>query len=313
MDCSEALDLLYYSFDGLITPSQQAALEGHRRTCYACSKTLIKAERMQDLLHHVPQLHVPRGLEDRLVRRVLAQTGGVLTVPKPERPAVAWTDWRSWLIVPNWKPVAAFAGAAAAAVALLFFGRGAVQQAAFQRPADETVNAVVVGAVQDVAPNNRATQVAETSTPISSGETLSNGSAKPATVAVSTYLAVTLTGGSQVHVDRLKAEPSSGFLSAVLLHLDRGQIRVREVLHRDTSPVRVATNEATIVPTGTVFTVNEKPKMTHLTVQEGSVAVTMPGRTFSIIAGHGVRITASGGVLRDQPANKHAALKHGAT
>ena len=63
MECSEALDLLYSSFDGQITPTQQSLLDGHRRTCFACASSMIKAERFQELIRHVPQLTVPRGLE----------------------------------------------------------------------------------------------------------------------------------------------------------------------------------------------------------------------------------------------------------
>ena len=65
MECSEALDLLFDSFDGQITPAQQSLLDGHRRTCFACAHSMIKAERFQDLLRHVPQLTVPRGAAAR--------------------------------------------------------------------------------------------------------------------------------------------------------------------------------------------------------------------------------------------------------
>ena len=76
MECSEALDLLYSAFDGQITPTQQSLLDGHRRVCFACATSLIKAERFQELIRHVPQLAVPRGLEQRIISRVTQRSGG---------------------------------------------------------------------------------------------------------------------------------------------------------------------------------------------------------------------------------------------
>ena len=72
LDCSETLDLLYYALDGPIASRRHAALEEHRRTCCACVKTLMKAERMHGLLHDMRQLHMPAELEDRIIRSILA-------------------------------------------------------------------------------------------------------------------------------------------------------------------------------------------------------------------------------------------------
>ena len=93
MECSEALDLLYESFDAQITPAQQALLNGHRRTCFACAGTLAKAQRFQDLIHRVPQLSVPRGLEARILERVLhTSPQGVTRHIKVAHPSFSWRE-----------------------------------------------------------------------------------------------------------------------------------------------------------------------------------------------------------------------------
>src|SRR5215831_4879933 len=93
MECSEALDLLYESFDATISPAQQSLLNGHRRTCFACAGTLAKAQRFQELIQRVPQLSVPRGLEARILERVLhTSPEGMTKHIKVVRPAFSWRD-----------------------------------------------------------------------------------------------------------------------------------------------------------------------------------------------------------------------------
>jgi hypothetical protein len=297
MECTEALDLLYESFDAQINPTQQALLNGHRRTCFACAGTLAKAQRFQDLLHLVPQLTVPRGLEARVVDHVLQRSGQVVMRPaKVLRPAFSWQSL--------WRPAFAGGGVLAAALAVFFIVHG-ILGPGFQRPADQTVTALVQGTIQAIAPNNQSREVAEGQTPLSTGEVLRPEGAASAIVAITTHLALTMSSGSEVQVSKVHYDAISGAADAIFLKLQRGTLKVNEVLHRDVSPVHVATAQATFIPTGTTFSVSAKGQYTDLAVSAGSVAVHIPGRTFSVIAGHDVRI-AQGGVLRDIPSKKPA-------
>ena len=297
MECSEALDLLFAAFDGQITPTQQALLDGHRRTCFACAASLNKAERFQELLRRVPQLSVPRGLEQRVISRVLAQAG---IAPSPAGRVRSFAEFTrlKW----NLKSAFAMGGVLAAAFLGIIFAHNVIDQFSFKRPAGETVTAMVQGSVQDVTPNNRTLTVSEGQAPISTGEVLNNNDIKPATIAITPHLAVTIGSFSQVHFSKLHTDPQTGDPDIVDMHVDRGTVRVHEVLNRDVSPIHVATAEATIVPTGTVFAVSHTTGLTRVTVAQGTVAVYAPGHTFNVLAGQGARILANGGVLRDVPA-----------
>lgn len=286
MECSEALDLLYSAFDGQITPTQQSLLDGHRRVCFACATSLIKAERFQELIRHVPQLSVPRGLEQRIINRVTQKAGGASSSGDKVR-SIASAASR------NWRAMAATGGVLAAALATFFVGRDAVSQWFTHRPKDETVTAMVQGTLQDVAPNNKQSEVIGSTTMLSTGETLTNAGTRPAVVAFSPNLAVTIGSNSQVHLNKLKVG-GDGTLDTVDVHVDRGSFGVTEDLHHGDSPISVATNQATMEPTGTTFTVTEAKNLTHLAVAKGSVAVYMPGRTFNVLAGQMVQISQAG-------------------
>ena len=286
MECSEALDLLFSSFDAQITPTQQSLLDAHRRTCFACAQSMARGERFQNLLRQVPQLTVPRGLEDRIVNRVLAIHG--VPVRKSETRTVleSLTSWRTY--------GAAFA-MAAAAFALIIMTRGAFDRVAISnRPPDETVTAYLQGQVQDTAANQTTTQSAENSLAISTGDVVSNNSAQPAVVAITPHLAVTLASDAEVQFNKLHTNTQTGNPDIVDMKIDRGTVAVREVLHRDVPPIHVATNQATMLPTGTQFTVVAETGLTRLSVSQGSVAVFVPGGTFNVLAGQGARITATG-------------------
>lgn len=283
MECSEALDLFYESFDGSITPAQQALLNGHRRTCFACAGTLAKAQRFQELITHVPQLMVPKGLETRVIERVLhgnAHTGNVLL--RVHRPALLWQRFR---------PAYAFGGAMAAVIAVFFIVHGVLTHNSTIRPADQTIVASVQGSLQAVAPDNKSREVAEADTPLSTGEVLRPVGATSAIVAITPHLALTLQSGAQVEVKKLHRDLNTGAADAIYLSLQRGTLKVNEVLHRDVSPIHVATEQATFVPTGTAFSVSARNDATDLAVISGSVQVFMPGRNISVLAGHGVHIT----------------------
>ncbi len=297
MECSEALDLLYESFDAQITPAQQSLLNGHRRTCFACAGTLAKAQRFQDLIHRVPQLSVPRGLESRILERVLHKSSQSVTRPaKIDRPIFSW---RTAL-----RPAFAFGGVLAAGFAVFFIAHGTLANS-FHRPADETVVATIQGSLQAVTPNNQSREVAESDTQLSTGEVIRPEGAQAAIVAITPHLALTLQSGSEVQVSRLHYDKVNGAADAIFLKLRRGTLKINEILHRDVSPVHVATAQATFVPTGTTFSVSAKADSTDLSVAKGSVAVHMPGRTFSVLAGHGVHISQDE-VVKDIVLGKHA-------
>jgi hypothetical protein len=294
MECTEALDLLYESFDAQISPAQQGLLNGHRRTCFACAGTLAKAQRFQDLIRRVPQLSVPRGLETRILERVLQKSAQSITSAKVLRPAFSW---RTAL-----RPAYALGGVMAAGFAVFFIAHGMLANT-FHRPADETITALVQGTLQAVTPNNQTREVAEAETPISTGEVIRPEGAQ-AIVSITPHLALTLQGGAEVQVSRLHYDQTKGTADAVFLKLRHGTLRINEILHRDASPVHVATSQATFVPTGTTFSVTARFGSTDLAVTAGSVAVHMPGRSFSILAGHGAHITPYN-VVRETLAGKH--------
>lgn len=301
MECSEALDLLYESFDAQISPAQQSLLNGHRRTCFACAGTLAKAQRFQDLIRRVPQLTVPRGLEARVVERVLLRSGQTVA-HRPKMTLAILSSWR-----PAWRPAFAAGGVLAAglAVFLMFhnvFNHGVVT------PADQTITASIQGSVQAVGANNRSVEVAEADTSLSSGEVIRPVGSRPAIIAITPHLALTMASGSEIQVSRLHRDLASGAADAVFLVLRRGTLRVNEILHRDVSPVHVATAQATFVPTGTTFSVSVHQDSTDLSVAAGSVQVLMPGRSFSVLSGHQVRITKDT-VFRDILLGKHVKVQ----
>ncbi|MBC5825501.1 MAG: FecR domain-containing protein [Candidatus Eremiobacteraeota bacterium] len=292
MECSEALDLLYSSFDGQVTPTEQALLDAHRRMCFSCAANLVKAERFQELLRHVPQLTVPRGLEQRILNRVAGQTSGAMFKAAKVR-SIASGAQR------HWRGLSMAGAALAAAFAIFIVAHGTLQDLGTHRPARETVTAVVRGSLEDIGPDSKVGNVIGSSIPISSGETLRNTSAAPATVAITPHLAVTIDAASQIRFLKVHTNADTSVTDIIDVHLDRGSVRVRESLHKDASAIHLATDQATMVPTGTVFAVAKSPGMTHLTVSSGKVAVFTPSGVFNVAAGQGVRV-ARGAVLRDR-------------
>lgn len=301
MECSEALDLLYESLDGQISLTQQSLLNGHRRTCFACASTLAKAQRFQDLIRRVPQLSVPRGLETRVVEHVLNKSGQTVTHrPKIARPVFAWRT--------AFRPAFAAGGVLVAGLAVFFIVHGVLTNNLTNRPADETITALVQGSVQAVAANNQSREVAEAETPLSTGEVLRPLGAQAAIVAITPHLALTMQSGSEVEISKLHYNVNTGAADLIFLKLRRGTLKVNEILHRDVSPVHVATAQATFVPTGTTFSVSARRDVTDLAVTRGSVEVLMPGRSFNVLAGHRVHITKDN-VIRSIILGKHVHLQ----
>jgi hypothetical protein len=287
MECSEALDLLYSSFDGQITPTQQSLLDGHRRTCFACASSMIKAERFQELIRHVPQLTVPRGLEQKIISRVVSHTGATLS--SGDRVRSITSAARA-----NWRPTLAFGGVLAAALGAFFFVHNNSQV-----DNGPPITAAVQGAL--VSTNgNESTPVANGRVDINAGETVANVSETPAIVALTAHLNMTIAGGSQVHFERVATDAKTGNVNEIDVHVDRGSVQVHEDLHHEASPIKVATDQATIVPTGTTFKVEQRLSGTHVTVSKGSVAVYATGRVMNVLAGQGMTISATGGVLREK-------------
>ncbi len=285
MECSEALDLLFASFDAHVTPTQQSLLDAHRRTCFACNNSMARAERFQNLLRQVPQLTVPRGLEERIVNRVLAINGVPVRKSETRTIVESFTNWRTY--------AASFA-MAAAAFALIVVARGTLDRFAANHPAGETVTAYLQGQVQDVSADQTTTLSAENSLPISSGDIVRNTSTAPAVVAITPHLAVTLASDAEVQFNKLHTDTQTGDPDIVDMKINHGTVAVREVLHRDVAPIHVATNQATLLPTGTQFTVTAGQTETKLAVSQGSVAVFVPGETFNVLAGQQASITATG-------------------
>jgi hypothetical protein len=295
MECSEALDLLYSSFDGQITPTQQSLLDGHRRTCFACANSMIKAERFQELIRHVPQLTVPRGLEQKIISRVLSHSGATTT--STEKVRSIFSAARA-----NWRPALASGGVLAAAIAAVLVvrnmvGIGGGTESAIAQPLEASVQ----GALQTINDHVSA-DIANSQVAIATGSTVANTSVQPATVNLTPHLNMTIEGGSQVHFNDVAMDPKTGNVNEIDVHVDRGSIQVHEDLHHEVSPIKVATDQATIVPTGTIFKVEQRLAGTHVTVKKGSVAVYLPGRVLNVLAGQGLQVTANGGVLRDKPA-----------
>jgi anti-sigma factor RsiW len=294
MECSEALDLLFDSFDGQITPAQQSLLDGHRRTCFACAHSMIKAERFQDLLRHVPQLTVPRGLEERIINRVVSRTGATMNTSDTVRSIASAAR-------ANWRPALGFGGVLAAAIAAIVYF-----QNANQAPVGPPLLASVQGALETIN-DHESTQVANAPVDISSGSTVANTSLTAAVVALTAHLNMTIEGGAQVHFNHIATDPKTGAVNEIDVHVDRGTIQVHEDLHHEASPIKVATDQATVVPTGTTFQVDQRLSSTHVVVNKGSVAVYLPGRVLNVLAGQGLQVLANGGVLRDKPSKKPAA------
>jgi FecR-like protein len=282
MECSEALDFLYQSFDAQLTPTQQMLLDAHRRTCFACAATLTRAERFQALLLQVPQLAVPRGLEDRIIERVFAASH--VTTKRGE-------TWQSFVeSMTNWRSFGLAVATAAAVFALIFVSRGVIQQNAANHREASSIVAAVSGTL-DVNGANGVTQQTGSVT-IQPGETLSNSSDQPSTVALSPNLAVTIGNGTQIKVGAVKVDPQTGDPNVIAVRLDHGMVGIRENMGKNAGAIHVATDQATIVPTGTIFTVNATTGATHVAVGEGSVAIYLPGETFDVIAGNEAQITA---------------------
>jgi len=287
MECSEALDLLYSSFDGQITPTQQSLLDGHRRTCFACASSMIKAERFQELIRHVPQLTVPRGLEQRIINRVVH--GNAASTSSDKVRSITSVARK------NWRQASAFGGVLAAALAVGVYVHNTTLPAS-----GPPLVAAVQGALETIDNGTSAT-VANGTMDITAGPTVANTSINPAIVALTAHLNLTLQGGSQVHFERVATDPKTGNVNEIDVHVDRGGVQVHEDLHHEASPIKVATDQATVVPTGTTFSVDQRLTGTHVTVNKGSVAVYTAGRVMNLLAGQGMMIVANGGVLRDKP------------
>jgi len=293
MECSEALDLLYSSFDGQITPTQQSLLDGHRRTCFACASSMIKAERFQELIRHVPQLTVPRGLEQRIINRVVHGSSSLGTGDKVRSiTSVARANWRQ---------ASAFGGVLAAALAIGVYVHNQNAQVDVGPP----IVAAVHGALETID-NGSSTTVANGTMDITGGSTVANTSIRPALVALTAHLNLTIDGGSQVHFERVATDAKTGNVNEIDVHVDRGSVQVHEDLHHEASPIKVATDQATVVPTGTTFSVEQRLAGTHVSVNKGSVAIYTAGRVMNLLAGQGMVIAANGGVLRDKPAKARA-------
>jgi hypothetical protein len=283
MECSEALDFLYNSFDAQLTPTQQMLLDAHRRTCFACANTLSRAERFQALLLKVPQLAVPRGLEDRIIERVFAASH--ITTKRGE-------TWQTFVeAITNWRSLGLAAGTAAAVLALILISRNLIQPTAFTaaQQAPASITAALNGSLDVISGNTSSQQTG--SVTVTPGTTLTNSSDQPSTVALSPRLAVTIASNTQVKVGQVRVDQRTGDPDVIAMRVDHGTVGVRENMGGGASAIHVATDQATVVPTGTIFTVSAAPGTTDVAVGQGSVAVYLPGQTFDVLAGNQVHIS----------------------
>ncbi|MBV8171265.1 MAG: FecR domain-containing protein [Candidatus Eremiobacteraeota bacterium] len=282
MECSEALDFLYQSFDAQLTPTQQMLLDAHRRTCFACANTLTRAERFQALLLKVPQLAVPRGLEERIIERVFAASH--VTTNRGE-------TWRTFVdAVTNWRSFAFAAGTAAAVLALVLVSRNIFQPSAMSHTqAPPSITAAINGSL-DVGNGNTTSQQSG-AVNVTPGETLANTTDQPSTIALSQHVAVTIAGNTQVKIGQVSVDPQTGDPNIVAMRVEHGMVGVRESLGKNAGAIHVATDQATVVPTGTIFTVAAASGSTDVAVGEGSVAVFLPGETFNVLAGNAAHIS----------------------
>ena len=298
MDCNEALDLLYLSYEGQITPSQQVALNAHRRTCFACAAKLVKAEKFQQLIRRVPQVTVPRGLEDRILAHVSANA----VIAAAPRPRIQWALPRFSLpkLQLNLGGVLAMGGVLAAAVAIFALVNTIIGNLA--PSTSGTVTALVQGQLEATGPSGQA--VLTGSQAITSGETLSNMSARPATVAFSPNLSVRLSPSTKVALGGVLFDKATNQVTIGSLRVQNGTVQIRENLHRDAAPIHVATRLATFIPTGTIFTVAQERTLSYLSVTKGMVMVYGPHKRFVVGPGRSLRILSNGGVLWDKLATK---------
>jgi hypothetical protein len=194
--------------------------------------------------------------------------------------------------------------AVAAALAAFVVARGALFDFVHRQPANESISAQVMGSLEYQSTDNRVASIADSTASIATGDAVQNTSSAPATVGITPHLAVTLDSFARVHFSKVHTNPQTSMPDVIDMHVDRGSVTVHEVLHRDASPIHVATNEATLVPTGTAFQVAEKAGVTQLAVNQGSVAVYLPGHVYNVRAGEKARVTRAK-FLRETPASAH--------
>jgi hypothetical protein len=222
-------------------------------------------------------------VEDRIIERVFAANH--VTTTRGE-------TWQTLVeSITNWRSFGYAMGTAAAVIALILISRGVFQQSAMSHhEAPSTITAAISGTL-DVNTASGTTQQSGSLT-LTPGETLTNSSDQPSTIALSPNLAVTIGNGTQVKVGQVKVDPQTGDPNVVAVRIDHGTVGVRESLQKNSGGIHVSTDQATVVPTGTIFTVTAAPGSTQVAVGEGSVAVYLPGETFDVLAGNEARITA---------------------
>lgn len=115
MRCRTVQERLNASLDGLLQPSERAAMEVHLQGCPECQAALARLRRLSSLLEGIPSPPVPDGFSERLMARAYQR--------QAERCRSRILSWRPVLF---WRGMPASMRVAAAAVLVIGFAIGAL-------------------------------------------------------------------------------------------------------------------------------------------------------------------------------------------
>ncbi len=94
-ECGKWEALLADALDGLLRPEDEAAFTAHKAACPECATLFDEARRGREWLEFLsPEPEMPEGLPDRIIARILAQTG-------PQRPELATAG--APMMIPAWQ------------------------------------------------------------------------------------------------------------------------------------------------------------------------------------------------------------------
>ena len=115
MRCRKVQRNLNAFLDGLLQPSERAAMEVHLQGCPECQAALARLRRLSSLLEGIPSPPVPDGFSERLMARAYQR--------QAERRRSRILSWRPVLF---WRGMPATMRVAAAATLVLAIGLGAL-------------------------------------------------------------------------------------------------------------------------------------------------------------------------------------------
>ena len=115
MRCRTVQERLNAFLDGLLQPSERAAMEVHLQGCPECQASLARLQRLSSLLESMPVPPVPDGFSARLMERAHERQA------EPRKSRIL-----SWRPVLFWRGMPATMRVAAAAMLVLAIGLGAL-------------------------------------------------------------------------------------------------------------------------------------------------------------------------------------------